>query len=70
MKKLLKSYNFTSDQDYYQMVYESKVNGNFSQAKEQFKAMPKENRKDCVKYIFALHDNELNDTTEWFFDLL
>jgi hypothetical protein len=45
MKKLLKAYGFNSDIQYFEMIVESVINGQRTQAKEQFKAMSKENRK-------------------------
>lgn len=34
---------------YYEMIAESFINGNNTQAKEQFKAMPKANRIDMLR---------------------
>jgi len=51
MKKLLKSYGFTSDMQYYEMIAESFLNGQIKQAISQFKAMPKANRVSMVKSI-------------------
>lgn len=51
MKKLLKTYNFNSDMQYYEMIVESFLNGQMSQAKNQFCAMPKANRADMLKAI-------------------
>ena len=51
MKKLLKQYGFNSDMQYYEMTAESFTNGQQQQAIEQFKALPKENRKAMVKSI-------------------
>lgn len=33
------------------MISESEVNGQFSQAKDQFLALPRAERKECVKYL-------------------
>jgi len=49
MKKQLKDYGFNSDMQYYEMIAESFLNGNISQAKEQFKAMPKLHRIAMVR---------------------
>ena len=49
MKKLLKEYGFNSDMQYFEMIAESFLNGQFSQAYEQFEAMPKKNRVEMVK---------------------
>jgi len=48
MKKLLKQYNFNSDMKYFEMIIESFINGQISQAKAQFTAMPKVNRREMV----------------------
>lgn len=53
MKKLLKDYEFNSDQQYFDMIVESVINGNRTQAKEQFKAMP---RKEQKCFIVAIYD--------------
>lgn len=49
MKKLLKEYDFNSDMDYFEMIIESFVNGQNTQAIDQFKALPKKERKNMVK---------------------
>ena len=49
MKKLLKSYNFNSDMQYFEMIVESFVNGQNTQAINQFKSLPKNERKNMVK---------------------
>jgi hypothetical protein len=51
MKKLLKIYGLNSDMQYYEMIADSFTNGQNSQAREQFKALPKENKKDLLKLI-------------------
>ncbi len=49
MKKLLKTYGLNSDMQYYQMIADSFFNGQFSQAYNQFEAMPKKNRVEMLK---------------------
>jgi len=49
MKKLLKDYGFNSDMQYFEMIVESIINGQRTQAKEQFKAMSREYRKQFIK---------------------
>lgn len=51
MKRLLKIYGFNSDMQYFEMIAESFVNGQYSQAKEQFKALPKANKIQMLKDI-------------------
>ena len=54
MKKLLKDYELTNITDYYEMIILSVINGNRTQAKEQFKEMKKEYRKDFLKYLYLI----------------
>lgn len=49
MKKLLKEYRFNSDMQYFEMIIESFLNGNIKQSQEQFKAMPKADKKAFIK---------------------
>jgi len=58
MKQLLKIYGFEAVSQYYEMVIESKINGQITQAKEQFNAMPKANRKAIVEEL-SQGNNEL-----------
>jgi len=67
MKKLLKVYGFTSNEQYYDMVLESLVNGQRTQAREQFKAMPRDNRKEMVMYV---NHNPVSDNATFFFQEL
>jgi hypothetical protein len=53
MKKLLKQYGFNSDMQYFEMIIESFINGQRSQAIRQFKAMPKKERQDMIKAVIA-----------------
>lgn len=48
MKKLLKDYDLFCDQDYYEMIETSIINGQFEQAFNQFKAMPKDNKRSFI----------------------
>lgn len=71
MQKLLASYDLSNENDYYEMVCISHINGQKKQAAEQFKAMPLVNRKALVKGI--VFDNEGvfdKDLKMFFFDLL
>ena len=60
MKKLLKAYGLNSDMQYLEMIVESVINGNRTQAKEQFKAMPKNERKKFIISICFYWDNGLS----------
>ena len=48
MKKLLKAYNLNSDMQYFEMIVESVINGQRTQAKDQFSALPRDNRKQFI----------------------
>lgn len=61
MKKLLKLYNFNSDMQYFEMIVESVINGQRTQAKEQFKAMPKDAQKAFIRSLFGDWDSGLSD---------
>lgn len=50
-EKLLKQYGFNSDMQYFEMIRESLLNGQRTQAKEQFNAMPKADRKIMVNSL-------------------
>lgn len=49
MNKLLKQYGMNSDMQYFEMIAESFLNGQNSQARTQFKAMPKRYRISFMK---------------------
>lgn len=53
MKKLLKQYGFFSDMQYYEMIVESVINGQHTQAKEQFLAMPKADKKTFLTALLS-----------------
>jgi hypothetical protein len=48
MKKLLQAYGLETVSEYFQMILVSIINGNHTQAKDQFKAMPKKERLDFI----------------------
>lgn len=53
MKKLLKSYQLKIREQYFDVIIESVINGQRTQAKEQFKAMPKVEKQMFLKYNLA-----------------
>lgn len=53
MNKILKVYSLESDMQYFDIIVDSVINGQRTQAKSQFKAMPTEHRKTFVKYIYS-----------------
>jgi hypothetical protein len=70
MKKLIKSYGLNSDMSYYEMILESKVNGQTTQSRTQFFAMPKAHRKEFVKMLLFDRGETSQSLQEFFFDLL
>lgn len=50
MKKLLKEYGFRHPEQYFDMCIESVINGQRTQAREQYKAMPKRHKKLLLCY--------------------
>ena len=61
MKKLLKLYNFNSDMQYFEMIVESVINGQRTQAKKQFKAMPKDAQIAFIRSLYGDLDSGLSD---------
>jgi len=49
MKKLLKEYGFNSDMQYFEMIVESYLNGQVSQAQQQFKKLPKAEKQGFIR---------------------
>lgn len=70
MKKLLKQYGMNSDMQYYEMCVESFVNGQLTQAKDQFKAMRKPDRNKMVTAMVYGNWRQSDDAiTRFFFNL-
>ena len=72
MNKLLKAYKFTEIEQYYDMIWVSIVNGQNPQAKKQFLAMPKLNRKE---FVISFHEiwsfsSEYKWCTTFFIELI
>ena len=72
MKKLLKTYSLNSDQQYFEIIVESYINGQLSQAREQFNAMSKDYKKQFVKSSLTFWQNGLtqNQILNFFFPLI
>ena len=72
MKKLLKTYSLNSDQQYFEIIVESYINGQLSQAREQFNAMNKEYKKQFVKSSLTFWQTGLtqNQILNFFFPLI
>ena len=60
MKKLLKDYGLNSDMQYFEMIVTSVINGQRTQAKELFNAMPRKVRKAFVVSIYGNWDSGLS----------
>ena len=72
MKKLLKTYSLNSDQQYFEIIVESYINGQLAQAREQFNAMSKDYKKQFVKSSLTFWKNGLtqNQILNFFFPLI
>ena len=72
MKKLLKTYSLNSDQQYFEIIVESYINGQLAQAIEQFNAMSKDYKKQFVKSSLTFWQNGLtqNQILNFFFPLI
>jgi hypothetical protein len=73
MKRLLKDYEFTQRHEYFDMVYNSLINGNRTQARELFTDMRREDRKECYLYFAGLYDcptDEQRKNCNFFFNLI
>ena len=62
MKKLLKQYGFKSDMQYFEMIVDSVINGQRTQARNQFNAMPRKVRKAFIVSIYGSWDSGLSDS--------
>lgn len=60
MKKLLKSYDLENDQQYFEMIVNSVINGQRTQAKNQFNELKKEYKKQFIKSIFGYWESGLS----------
>ena len=61
MKNLLKTYGLSTENEYFQMIAESFIEGQRKQAIEQFNAMPQECKVKLVK-LATIH-SEISDFT-------
>ena len=50
-KNTLKEYNYTSIYDYFNYLLDTYKNGNYRMAKNQFKALSKEQREDFINFL-------------------
>ena len=66
MEALLKEYDFETESQYYEYIYESVVNGQRKQARSLFHEMPQDNRLEFVDWVY---DN-INRAEEFVFDII
>jgi hypothetical protein len=60
LKTLAKRLDFDTEEDYFNYMISSHINGNFSQCRELFKAMSKADRKEFIQYInYTCNDQEI-----------
>lgn len=62
MKKLLKDYELNSDMQYFEMIADSVINGQRTQAKELFRAMRRKDKKAFVVAIYTSWQSGLTET--------
>lgn len=55
MKRLLKEYGFSCNEQYYNMIAESVINGQRKQAIEQLKAIQKQYKKEAYRFVSDLY---------------
>lgn len=67
--KLAKRLDFSTETEYFDYCINSWFNGNFTQCKELFKAMNKEDRKGLISYIKGCYDNR-HEVEAFYFNLL
>lgn len=67
MKKLLKDYGLNSDMQYFEMIVTSVINGQRTQAKEQFMAMPRKVRKAFIVSIYGNWGSVLDNSDKAMF---
>jgi hypothetical protein len=73
MKGLLKDYQFTQRYEYFDICYNSLINGNISQTRKLFTDMRREDRKECYLYFTGFYDYPTTDQREYlqfFFNLI
>lgn len=57
--KIYKDYDFNSLEEYYNYIIDSLINGNFSQVKNLYNKLNKENKKEFYSYCY---NNDLMNT--------
>lgn len=70
---LAKRLDFNTETDYFDYCRDSYINGLFSQCERLFKAMTKEQKKQCLNYLKPSKGNENTadmEVWEYYFNLL
>ena len=60
-KTLLQEYGFENYEQYFDMIIESHINGNFRQRNEQLLALKSDKRKEFVQYLKDVDQPEIID---------
>lgn len=55
---LAKSYDFETETDYFDYLINSHINGNFTQCKDLFKKLTKDQKKQALNYISGCYDDK------------
>ena len=64
---LAKELDFDTETEYFDYMIHSHINGSFSQCKELFSALKKEDQKTALKYI---EDNTTKRIYDFYFNLI
>jgi hypothetical protein len=71
MKTLLKDYELETDQDYFNMIINSVINGQRTQAKELFNLMPRKVKKAFIISLYTVNYSDLSYSDKaMFLDLI
>ena len=65
-KSTLKAYGFKDMQEYYDMIVDSKINGQIEQCREQFNSCNKEQKKEFLSYLADETERENNGNTVYY----
>lgn len=57
----LKQYECNAIEDYFNLIVESYINGQLTQAKEQISKLSKDQKKDFIDYLDECRDNDWTD---------
>lgn len=66
MRRIAKSLEFSTTEEYYEYIINSKINGNTDQCCRLFRDMPKEYRKNFLSYLADQVEKENNGHTVYY----